>query len=203
MSTQNLSTSENVLTSSFYAGTAAAVLGAGLVAGHATLKGRNALLWGSVAGGQCFVLGSTFWFSRSIIKRYLAQEHHLSAETAVNDLISSGIAGSFAGLTGGALRGPRNMLPGAIMLSLMGLSGQATYTGVAALVDSPHERRSILEVLSKSSWWPLKALSDEDYERELTDKIIAIEAEISMIDGKILGLQQKSSEATTTTITDH
>ncbi|KAJ9652206.1 hypothetical protein H2198_008510 [Neophaeococcomyces mojaviensis] len=181
------------LKSSIYAGGAAAVLGSGLAAAHATLKGRSALVWGGVAGGQCFVLGTTFWLARSVVRSNLVQGRgQMFTDSSREDLISSGIGGSFAGLAGGALRGPRNMLPGAIVLGLIGLGGQAAYTGLAAIIESPRERRSILQVLSDSSWWPLKSISDEDYEHELMEKVIAIEAEIAIIDEKMLGLKQQS-----------
>lgn len=191
----HISSSEVItLKPSLYAGGAAAVLGAGLAAASATLNGRSVWLRSSVAGCQFFVLGSTFWFARSVVRSNLVPTgNQMVINSTREDLISSGIGGSFAGLAGGALRGPRNMLPGAIILGLMGLGGQAAYTGFAAVLDSPGERRPILEVLSDSSWWPLKSISDEDYEHELAEKVIEIEAEISMIDDKIVTLKRADS----------
>jgi hypothetical protein len=113
-------------------------------------------------------------------------------------MICSGLAGSFAGMVGGAIRGPRNIVYGAAALGLLGLGGQVGFSALSTMADAPPEKRPLLDRLSDSKWWPLKSVPDEDYEYELTEKIVGVEAEIAIIDEKIAVLKQyhaKSSDA--------
>lgn len=181
----------SIITSSAYVGGSAAVTGGAFSAAYATLKGRPAVLWTAAAGAQCFVLGSTFWFTRSLLRHNAAQARPL---TYREDLAYSSLAGTFAGLTGGALRGRGNILPGAIVLGLVGLGGQLGMTAFAANADAPaREKRPLLDRLSDSKWWPLKSLSDEDYECELQEKLVGLEAEMQMIDEKISTLRHQKA----------
>lgn len=107
----------------------------------------------------------------------------------------SSVAGSFAGMAGGALRGRHNIVPGAIVLGLLGLGGQASYTAFERMAESPAESRPLLDRLSSSKWWPLKSISDADYEKELTEKVISLEAEVAAIDEKIAALKQDPSQS--------
>ncbi|KAK5103636.1 hypothetical protein LTS08_003054 [Lithohypha guttulata] len=170
----------SIAKSSAYVGGGAGALGAAFAAAHATLKGRNAALWGAAAGFQCFVLGSTFWFSRDVLRNNVDQGQ-----------------GSLAGMAGGAMRSRGNIIPGAIVFGLVGLGGQAGLSALAGRIDAPdRERRPILDRLSDSKWWPLKSVSDEDYERELTEKIVGLEAELEVIDEKIALLRRESTGIT-------
>lgn len=184
----------SIAKSSAYVGGGAGALGAAFAAAHATLKGRNAALWGAAAGFQCFVLGSTFWFSRDVLRNNVDQGQGLSYR---DDLLYSGFAGSLAGMAGGAMRSRGNIIPGAIVFGLVGLGGQAGLSALAGRIDAPdRERRPILDRLSDSKWWPLKSVSDEDYERELTEKIVGLEAELEVIDEKIALLRRESTGIT-------
>lgn len=111
----------------------------------------------------------------------------------------SSLAGSFAGMAGGALRSRYNIIPGAVVFGLMGLGGQASYTAFERMAESPAESRPLLDRLSSSKWWPLKSISDADYERELTEKVISLEAEVAIIDEKIAELKQDPSTSIGTT----
>lgn len=180
----------SIINASNYVGVGSAVTGAAFAAGYATLKGRPVVLWTIAAGGQCGVLGWTFWFTRSLLRQSAQQDGTDTLPSQRKDLIYSTVAGSLSGTVGGAFRGRANIVPGAIMMGLAGLGGQVSYNILSAAAIRPHDRRPLLVRLSDSKWWPLKVLSDEDYERELTEKIIAIEAEVSMIDDRIRALKQ-------------
>jgi len=185
-----------ILLSSAYFGGGTAALGGTFAAFYATLKGRNAVLWTGAAGVQCFVLGSTFWLSRTVLRSNASQVHPLPRR---EELMYSSLAGSLAGMAGGALRGRRNIIPGAIVVGLMGLGGEASYGVFARMAESPAETRPLLDRLSTSKWWPLKAISDTDYEKELTEQVIRLEAEMAMIDEKIGELKQVPSKSSDTT----
>jgi len=185
-----------VLVSSAYFGGGAAALGGTFAAFYATVKGRNTVLWTGAAGVQCFMLGSTFWFSRTLLRNNASEANPLSRR---EELLHSFLAGSFAGMAGGALRGRSNVIPGAVVVGIMGLGGQASYTAFERMAEKPAESRPLLDRLSSSKWWPLKSISDADYETELTEKVIGLEAEMAMIDERIVTLKQahlKSSETT-------
>lgn len=186
------SNANTVLVSSAYVGGGAAALGGTFSALYATVKGRNTVLWTAAAGVQCFVLGSTFWFSRTALRKNASGAHPLSRR---EELMYSSVAGSFAGMAGGALRGRHNIVPGAIVLGLLGLGGQASYTAFERMAESPAESRPLLDRLSSSKWWPLKSISDADYEKELTEKVISLEAEVAAIDEKIAALKQDPSQS--------
>lgn len=184
-------TAGSIITSSLYVGGGTGALGAAFSAFHATLRGLPPVVWSTAAGAQCFVLGSTFWVARSALRHRAAQSH---AITHREDLLYSSLAGSFAGMTGGAIRGRGHIVPGAIVLGLVGLTGQVGLSTLSTIVDSPQESEPLLDRLSKTSWWPLKSISDEDYEHTLTEKIIRIEAEMAMIDDKITALRSQSTQ---------
>ncbi|KAK5947370.1 hypothetical protein PMZ80_001520 [Knufia obscura] len=177
-----------IFISSAYFGGGAAALGGTFAAFYATVKGRNTVLWTGAAGAQCFVLGSTFWFSRTVLRNNALEAHPLSPK---EELMYSSLAGSFAGMAGGALRGRGNIIPGAIVVGLMGLGGQASYTVFEHMAEKPADSRPLLDRLSSSKWWPLKSISDADYEKELSERVIGLEAEMAMIDERITALKQE------------
>jgi hypothetical protein len=82
--------------------------------------------------------------------------------------------------------GPRNILPGVFMFTLLGGGGQALVNLYHTTDFSLKERRSIFE----SKWSPLKKLSDEEYVDMMDEKILRIDAEIALIEEKIAELRQ-------------
>jgi hypothetical protein len=83
-----------------------------------------------------------------------------------------------------------NILPGAAMIGLMGLAGQSAYNLFSEGQRSESSpRRSIIQRLTESEWAPLKALSDQQYEEMLQQKLLKIDVELSMIDEKIATLK--------------
>lgn len=183
----------SIVSASNYVAGSTAVLGAAFGAGYATLKGRPVVLWTVVAGGQCGALGWTFWFTRSILRQNAQRDTLGPSLSQREELMYSGLAGSFSGLVGGAFRGRANMLPGAIAMGLVGIGGQLGYNALSLAEMKERDQRPLLDRLSDSKWWPLKTLSDEEYEHDLTEKLIAIEAEVSMIDDRLKVLKQVTS----------
>lgn len=185
----------SIISASNYVAGSTAVLGAAFGAGYATLKGRPVVLWTVVAGAQCGALGWTFWFTRSILRQNAQKDMLAPPLSQREELIYSGLAGSFSGLVGGAFRGRANILPGAIAMGLVGIGGQLGYNALSLAEMKERDRRPLLDRLSDSKWWPLKTLSDEEYEHDLTEKLIAIEAEVSMIDDRLKALKQANNTA--------
>lgn len=180
----------SIISASNYVAGGTAITGAAFAAGYATLKGRPVILWTVAAGGQCGVLGWTFWFTRSILRQNAQKEMLVPSLSQREELMYSAVAGSFSGLVGGAFRGRANILPGAVAMGLVGAGGQFGYNVLSLAGLKERDQRPLLDRLSDSKWWPLKTLSDEEYEQDLTEKLIAIEAEVSMIDDKIKSLKQ-------------
>jgi hypothetical protein len=76
------------------------------------------------------------------------------------------------------------------MIGLLGFAGQGGYNMVSAAQKSDSiPRRSIIQQLAESKWVPLKALSDQQYEELLQQKLLKVDAEISIIDENISTLK--------------
>jgi len=169
------------------AGTAGLLFGA--VAG--TIKSETPRLFAVASSLQWAALGSTFWLARGGIS-YAWKVGPMSPPQ--DRLKASATAGAVTGgLCGGALRGHRNIIPGAIMFTFFGYLGQSLYN----LLDVRHTEQSqqtAIEVNQTTSLWrrvanskysPMKVLSDEEYENVLRRKLLQVEAEISVIDDDI------------------
>ncbi|KAK1058679.1 hypothetical protein LTR12_003843 [Friedmanniomyces endolithicus] len=160
------------------------------------LKGTTPFLFATAASIQTFALGTTFWACRSTILQTT-----LSGEQLPSDLLK---ASSFAGgLSGGLIaaitRGRRNVLPATLMWSLFGGIGQLAYngyvTGSAARQNLPPE--DFWTRMAKQSWFPLKALSNEEYAGMLRDKMLKVDVEIALLDDKIAALGKQQQDETT------
>ncbi|KAK4924003.1 hypothetical protein LTR66_016483 [Elasticomyces elasticus] len=160
----------SVLVPSAYVGVGTAFFSATAAAAYATTRGLSASLW-SISQGD--------------IRRKL--------EGTKGDLFSSTVAGSVAGAAFGAVRGGRALVrPSALVWAAAGFSGQgliSTATAFGLGAESAGPREPLLSRLAQKSWWPLKQISDEEYEAELNDKIIGLEVEIAMINDKIAALK--------------
>jgi hypothetical protein len=53
--------------------------------------------------------------------------------------------------------------------------------------------KPIIQRLADSKWIPLKSLSDDDYRGILSEKLLSIEAEMTILDEKIEELQKSRS----------
>jgi hypothetical protein len=122
---------------------------------------------------------------------------------------ASTVAGAFTGFSLGLLlRCPRNVIPGTIMFTLFGWSGQTGYNYLdkrnsqelreqaqlkAKGQDKPRE--TLVQKFAKSKWSPMSVLTDEQYEEMLQEKLLKVEAEIAIIDERIEGVKKMAMEA--------
>lgn len=155
----------------------------GLITG--SLRSAHPALFAAVSGAQWFGLGTTFWYTRSIIGS-AAFGGQVKRD---QEIACSTVAGSLAGGINGALRSRSNIIPGAIMLGLMGFAGQYGYNIFSARAASDPEKGSLLQRFAAMKWVPLKSLSNEEYERMLNEKLLSTEAEIAIIDERIAELR--------------
>ncbi|KAL8643620.1 MAG: hypothetical protein Q9210_007614 [Variospora velana] len=128
----------------------------------------------------------------------------------------STLAGAFTGAAGGAiLRGRSNIIPGIIMFSLFGFTGQRVYNAFDAppssnpslpipttITPSAASRPSTNDTANQPLWKrilnskysPMKVLSDEQYGDLLREKLVRVDAEIAIVDeeiGKVKAMGEK------------
>lgn len=153
----------------------------GLFIGYAggIVAGQPAGLFALASSLQCFTLGTSFYASRQVVYQTWGGQEHLSSLDKVK---ASSIAGGFSGMMGGLLRGPRNILPGIIVGSIVGAGGQA----IGGSFSNPHWGDKFLA----SKYSPVTPLTDRDYEKMLEDKLLKIDAEIAIIDDNIKAVRE-------------
>ncbi|KAF2825678.1 hypothetical protein CC86DRAFT_370610 [Ophiobolus disseminans] len=196
----------------------------GLVTGalYGTLRTQTSTLFAIFSGAQCFGIGSTFCMARTAllnqtgllnwwnITRGAPMHIRNDLNPSLSDQVrASTIAGAFTGFSLGLLfRGPRNVIPGTLMFTLFGWSGQHGYNyldkrnsqGIQkqAQLKADGElkpKESLLERFAKSKWSPMSVLTDEQYEEMLQEKLLSVEAEIAIIDERIQGIKTQAMEA--------
>ncbi|KAM3088184.1 hypothetical protein ACMFMG_002241 [Clarireedia jacksonii] len=152
------------------------------------------ILFAAATSIQWGVLGTTFWGTRiALLSRY-------HTPTRQEKSLSSTLAASLAGATGGLLRGRKNVLSGFFVFGAIGYLGQWMYDAVDGRkmenVNSggTAEGGSERETWMRSKWVPWKALTDEEYEALLKEKLLRVDAEIALLDESLerLKRQQKS-----------
>lgn len=166
--------------------TGASGLAVGLLTG--SLRSAHPILFATVSGAQWFGLGTTFWYTRSAIGSVAFRQFNRKEELACTTL-----AASLAGGVNGAFRSRSNIIPGAIVLGLFGFAGQYGFHVLSDRSAANAGKGSLLQRFSEMKWSPLKPLSNQDYEQMLNEKLLSTEAEIAIIDERIVAL--KSSEA--------
>ncbi|KAL8916365.1 MAG: hypothetical protein Q9208_008555 [Pyrenodesmia sp. 3 TL-2023] len=131
-------------------------------------------------------------------------------------ILPSTLAGAFTGGSiGGVIRGRANVIPGMIMFSLFGYAGQHAYnyldrtqpwnntvvlaknTDPSAVYDKMNietpEKQPLWKRVLNSKYSPMKVLSDKQYEGLLREKLVGVEAEIAMVDEKIINAKAKAT----------
>ncbi|ORY69460.1 uncharacterized protein BCR38DRAFT_86036 [Pseudomassariella vexata] len=158
--------------------------GLAIGAGGGIMRGAPPALFAAFAGLQWFALGSSYMASRSLLWHAWGGEQNLSQADRIK---SSAAAGGVSGMIGGMVRGPRNILPGMLVLSLLG--GGATFVSQQLQNrPQPKEKTSWLA----SEWSPLRPLSGKEYESILEEKILKLDAEISIIEENIAAIKASS-----------
>ncbi|KAH0380204.1 hypothetical protein KCU92_g7744, partial [Aureobasidium melanogenum] len=170
---------------------------AGFVTGSVAGVIRNSppLLFGLGSGIQWFGLGTTYWGTRSFIfqawdtGKGLTKSDKVSAST-----IAGGVAGSGVGLL---TRGPRNVIPGAIMFSLFGFLGQTVSNSYdkTELPASDEPQLNFWQRFASLKWMPVTVLKDGEYEDMLRERQLKLEAEIALVDERIAALKAQHAQA--------
>ncbi|KAK7544776.1 uncharacterized protein J3D65DRAFT_664002 [Phyllosticta citribraziliensis] len=161
---------------------------------------------------QWLTAGTTYWAARNV---YL-NRHGLLAKpqkelfgldvdgvdtfSASERKTASAIGGAVSGaVTAAATRGKRNILPGMIVFSLLGYTGQAFVNRREAqydadeVADSDSNQKTFWQRLASSKFSPVKIMTDAEYEELLKEKLLRVETEIALIDDHIARLKQMQS----------
>ncbi|CAK7567667.1 MAG: hypothetical protein SEPTF4163_005635 [Sporothrix epigloea] len=101
---------------------------------------------------------------------------------------ASTIAGASAGIVGGMLRGPRNILPAIAVFSIFGASGQAIINTMATDDNAAALAKPKSSWLD-SKWSPVTSMTDAQYAAYIDDKILKLDVEIAMLDDKLAALR--------------
>ncbi|KAH8725766.1 hypothetical protein GQ44DRAFT_706492 [Phaeosphaeriaceae sp. PMI808] len=186
----------------------------GLITGalYGTLRTETPALFAIFSGAQCFAIGSTFWLTRAAVlnKTGLLNYWNVTrgAPTHIRDDLNpspsdkvraSTIAGAFTGFSLAFLfRGPRNVIPGTLMFTVFGWTGQHGYNfldkrnsqGIREQIElresgEDTRKETFMHKIAKSKWSPMSVLTDEQYEGMLQEKLLRVEADIAIIDEKI------------------
>jgi len=152
-------------------------------------------LFAAVAGIQWALLGGTFYGFRSA---FLASRDP-STITQSTFTTASTIAGSLSFATVGALtRGRANILPGALIGGIAGWSGQGVYNyydkqHTTSLDPDAPPQQSIIDRITKSKYFPMRKLSDDEYQGMLEEKLLRVKANIAVLDDDLAALKGKQS----------
>ncbi|KAI2637506.1 hypothetical protein GGS21DRAFT_511870 [Xylaria nigripes] len=159
--------------------------GIGLIvgAGMGIVRSAPPTLFALFASVQWFALGSSYMASRELLYRAWGGEENLTSSEYVQ---AGGLAGAVSGITGGMLRGPRNVLPG--MLFFGSLGAGSSYVSQWGRDSPARPRRSLLD----SKWSPMQRLSDRDYMDKIEEKMLRLDAEIAIIDETIASIKEES-----------
>jgi len=113
--------------------------------------------------------------------------------------MASTIAGSLSFAAVGAVtRGRANILPGALTGGVAGWAGQGVYNyydrqHTASLDPNAPPRVSIVDRVTKSKYFPMRKLSDEEYQSMLEEKLLAVKANIAVLDDDLAALKGEQS----------
>ncbi|KAJ9142527.1 hypothetical protein NKR19_g7199 [Coniochaeta hoffmannii] len=170
-----------VLVPSITVGAGAGATGVLVGAVSGIWRAESVISFSTVTAIQWFTLGSSYYGARQVaFKAYGGHENM----TALDKIKASGIAGGFAGAMGGLLRGPKNVLPGFIVWSVLGAGGQA--------VGGALSGRNFGTRYLASRWSPVTPLTDRQYEKMLEEKLLKLDAEIAIINDNIEEIRKRA-----------
>ncbi|KAF2838143.1 hypothetical protein M501DRAFT_936155, partial [Patellaria atrata CBS 101060] len=178
----------------------------------AVIRSRRPVTVALAAGIQNFAIGTAFWASRhALLQTPFFTDQFRRDKTGVVIPGSNGIntsrerlyastitSGISAGAINGLLNGPRAIIPGIVIFSILGYTGQSIYNTLdrrhaenqfsKATQKGPDE--NILQRAARSKWSPMSVLSNEKYEKMLQEKLLRIEADIAILDENIEKLRK-------------
>ncbi|KPM35706.1 hypothetical protein AK830_g10857 [Neonectria ditissima] len=163
-----------------YAGTAGVLAGVG----GSIFREGNPVVWGAVSGFQWFALGSSYYFTRSIIFKTWGGEEQVSLTDKTK---ASAMAGTVAGAVGGLIRGPSNIIPAMVFWTAVGAGGQMFANRMATREPKVKDEN---DSWFRSKWSPLKKLTDDEYIDLMSEKILRVEADIALVDDRIAELRE-------------
>ncbi|KAI9649008.1 hypothetical protein NHQ30_001574 [Ciborinia camelliae] len=163
------------------------------------LVSQTPVLFAVASSIQWGIIGTTFWGTRTaLLSRYKTASAYPKPQEKA---LSTTLAASLAGATGGILRGPKNVLPGFVVFGAAGYVGQRIYDAV----DERKMEEMRLEEGGKkdsgeswmnSKWVPWKKLTDDEYEGMLKERLLKVDAEIAILDESLESLRgQQNNES--------
>jgi hypothetical protein len=79
------------------------------------------------------------------------------------------------------------------MGSFFGFAGQGVYNILdrrnTAKVTAPTPKKSLWQQITAAKWSPITRLSDEEYTKMLSERLLRVEAEIAVLDDEIAELE--------------
>ncbi|TKA63924.1 hypothetical protein B0A49_08943 [Cryomyces minteri] len=141
-------------------------------------------------------MGSTFWATRGTMLNAWGADKVTPRERVYASAVAGGISGGSFGVL---MRGRTSLVSGTVAFAIFGLLGQSIYNTIdarrTASMSQTGEKENFLQRLAASPWIPMKALSDDDYERMLQEKLLRVNAEIALIDENLERLRHSQNEA--------
>ncbi|CDH58928.1 predicted protein [Lichtheimia corymbifera JMRC:FSU:9682] len=159
---------------------------------------------------NCGMFSATFLIIRKTFVDYNHNKYgehlpSLSKASQRSDIIDSTLAGATTGgLLSAVYRGPKGVIPGAIIFGAICGVFQSVYTAgkqwrqnaiIKANSDrlnpSPTTSKNVLEEFSLPSWVPIRTISDEEYSELLDTRLKTLDDEMRDIEHK---LKQKKQD---------
>ncbi|KAF7722307.1 hypothetical protein EC973_003458 [Apophysomyces ossiformis] len=164
----------------------------------AVLKAAPVRQYAVSTGLNCGIFGGTFLMIRETFLTYQRSKNPLyglkdSQTREIDDLISSTMAGiTTGGLLSALYRGPRGVLPGAIMFGSITAGAQILYSAgnrwrqdkILRLEQQrdDEDHTSFFDYIRVPSWSPIRPISNEEYERLLDERLQILEAEVKALE---------------------
>ncbi|KKZ67593.1 hypothetical protein EMCG_06652 [[Emmonsia] crescens] len=161
----------------------------GLIFGGITgvLHSPNPAIHSIAAGIHWFAFGTSTWWMRSNILRVQFDDKPTPGQRAFASSLSSGLSGGAIAFTI-----HRRFIPGAVVFGIAGFLGQKSYDVIDRwqLSRDRTPQKPLVQRMLESKWMLLKRLPDEEYIGMLNEKLLAVDAEIAVIDDKIAALRK-------------
>ena len=152
-------------------------------------------LFASFSSLQWFTLGTTFWTCRSSLLQTWKPQEPTPSDLIKVSTLSGGVTG---GVVAALMRGRRNVLPGMLMFSLAGAAGQWIHNvfdaAKAREAESGTTEVGLGDRLRGKGWSLMKVMSDKEYAERLKKQQLVADAEIAVLDDKIMALREQQQQ---------
>ena len=90
--------------------------------------------------------------------------------------------------------GRSNVLPGAVMFSIFGATGQLAFSKLDAARSQASQEPSkpLMQRILDSRWMPMRRIPDDEYADRLNEALLKVDAEIAIIDDRIAEIRSSS-----------